>query len=46
MRPQGTIRLRDEEILQMRENLEKEKKGLSTQIQRVSISQYTKRAKD
>ena len=45
-RPQGTIRLQDTEILQMRESLNNEKKALSHQIERTTISNYTNRAKN
>ena len=45
-RPQGTIRLKDSEILEMRECLNKEKEALSHQIERTTISNYTTRAKN
>jgi hypothetical protein len=44
-RPQGTIRLTTDEIVDMRSSLFSEKQKLSTQIEKVPISQYTVRAK-
>ena len=45
-RPQGTIRLTNQEIQQIRESLAKEKESLSHQIERTTISNYTTRAKN
>jgi shikimate kinase len=44
-RPQGTIRLKDEEIIQVRQSLANEREHLYNQIERCTISNYTERAK-
>ena len=44
-RPQGTIRLRPDEISNMRQNLNWEKKLLQDKIENMSVTLYTGRAK-
>jgi hypothetical protein len=44
-RPQGTMRLSNNEIFSMRSSLNVEKEKLSNRIEQVPISQYTVRAK-
>ena len=44
-RPQGTVRLQQHEIQNMRDNLEREQHLLRSQIENMSVSLYTDRAK-